>query len=149
MEGGTPIEFQGGRSPKEINPKFRICKGSNTILEKIKNRISSWKNRLLSKAGRLELIRSVLHSYSIYWCNAFLLPAGLLHDIERLLMNFFWNDTKDKAMHMVNWDNICKSKDVGGLNLRNTRDLKSSMSGTAIVGSFAKQMFLMVTMGFC
>ncbi|CAL9061988.1 unnamed protein product [Musa banksii] len=26
LEGGTPIEFQGGRSPKEINPKFRICK---------------------------------------------------------------------------------------------------------------------------
>ena len=92
------------------------------ILQKIKNRISSWKNRFLSKAGRLELIRSVLHSYSIYWCNAFLLPAGLLHDIERLLMNFFWNGTNDKAMHMVNWDSICKPKDEGGLNLRNTRD---------------------------
>ena len=92
------------------------------ILQKIKNRISSWKNRLLSKAGRLELIRSVLHSYSIYWCNAFLLPAGLLQDIERLLMNFFWNGTNDKAMHMVNWDSICKPKDEGGLNLRNTRD---------------------------
>ena len=92
------------------------------ILQKIKNRISSWKNRLLSKAGRLELIRSVLHSYSIYWCNAFLLPAGLLQDIERLLMNFFWNGTNYKAMHMVNWDSICKPKDEGGLNLRNIRD---------------------------
>ncbi|THU60215.1 hypothetical protein C4D60_Mb07t10290 [Musa balbisiana] len=30
LEEGTPIEFQGGRSPKEINPKLRICKGSNT-----------------------------------------------------------------------------------------------------------------------
>ncbi|THU55796.1 hypothetical protein C4D60_Mb11t10370 [Musa balbisiana] len=28
LEEGTPIEFQGGRSPKEINPKLRICKGS-------------------------------------------------------------------------------------------------------------------------
>ncbi|WP_224740715.1 hypothetical protein, partial [Olleya marilimosa] len=37
-------------------------------------------------------------------------------------MNFFWNDTNDKAMHMVNWDSICKLKDEGGLNLRNTRD---------------------------
>ncbi|THU72451.1 hypothetical protein C4D60_Mb04t12270 [Musa balbisiana] len=30
LEEGTPIEFQGGRSPKEIKPKLRICKGSNT-----------------------------------------------------------------------------------------------------------------------
>ncbi|THU47767.1 hypothetical protein C4D60_Mb09t19130 [Musa balbisiana] len=30
LEEGTPIEFQEGRSPKEINPKLRICKGSNT-----------------------------------------------------------------------------------------------------------------------
>ncbi|THU50665.1 hypothetical protein C4D60_Mb06t22690 [Musa balbisiana] len=30
LEEGTPIEFQGGRSPKEINPKLRICKGFNT-----------------------------------------------------------------------------------------------------------------------
>ncbi|THU60361.1 hypothetical protein C4D60_Mb07t11840 [Musa balbisiana] len=30
LEEGTPIEFQGGRSPKEINPKLKICKGSNT-----------------------------------------------------------------------------------------------------------------------
>ncbi|THU47644.1 hypothetical protein C4D60_Mb09t17780 [Musa balbisiana] len=28
LEEGTPIEFQGGRSPKEINPKLRICKDS-------------------------------------------------------------------------------------------------------------------------
>ncbi|KAJ8485323.1 hypothetical protein OPV22_017808 [Ensete ventricosum] len=92
------------------------------IIQKIKNRISSWKNRLLSKAGRLELIRSVLTSYSIYWSHAFLLPAGLLHDIDKLLMNFFWNDTDGKAMHMVNWDSICKPKDEGGLNLRHIRD---------------------------
>ncbi|KAJ8505058.1 hypothetical protein OPV22_005944 [Ensete ventricosum] len=91
------------------------------ILQKIKNRISSWKNRLLSKAGRLELIRSVLISYSIYWSHAFLLPAGLLNDIDKLLMNFFWNVTDGKAMHMVNWDNICKPKDEGGLNLRHIR----------------------------
>ncbi|URE06342.1 hypothetical protein MUK42_18138 [Musa troglodytarum] len=30
LEEGIPIEFQGGRSPKEINPKLRIRKGSNT-----------------------------------------------------------------------------------------------------------------------
>ena len=92
------------------------------ILQKIKNRISSWKNRLLSKARRLELVRSVLYSYSIYWSNTFLLPVGLIQDIDWLLMNFFWNGTNDKAMHMVNWDNICKPKDEGGLNLRNIRD---------------------------
>ncbi|KAJ8505060.1 hypothetical protein OPV22_005946 [Ensete ventricosum] len=92
------------------------------IIQKIKNRIFSWKNRLLSKAGRLELIRSVLTSYSIYWSHAFLLPAGLLHDIDKLLMNFFWNGTDGKAMHMANWDSICKPKDEGGLNLRHIRD---------------------------
>ncbi|THU66732.1 hypothetical protein C4D60_Mb05t17300 [Musa balbisiana] len=37
LQEETPIEFQGGRSPKEINPKLRICK-VYTVLRELERR---------------------------------------------------------------------------------------------------------------
>ena len=54
LEGGTLIEFQGGRSPKEINPKFRIYKGSNMIPSKRSRRVDPLE--VIKEADPLEVI---------------------------------------------------------------------------------------------
>lgn len=46
------------------------------IIDKIKNRISNWNGRLLSRAGRLVLINSVLLALPIYWMSCIFFLIG-------------------------------------------------------------------------
>lgn len=58
------------------------------LLDKIRRRITSWKARFLSFAGRLALIKSVLMSLSNFWLSAYKLPSVCLHEVERLCSAF-------------------------------------------------------------
>lgn len=62
------------------------------LLDKFNRRISNWKRRLLSYAGRMELISSVLVSLHIYWSSAFRLPEKILKSISLSIRSFFGSD---------------------------------------------------------
>lgn len=71
------------------------------LIEKIRKRISSWTNRFLSYAGRLQLINSVITSLVNFWMAAFRLPSSCIKEIERLCSAFFvvwiraeWEESK-------------------------------------------------------
>ncbi|GKA41366.1 RNA-directed DNA polymerase, eukaryota, reverse transcriptase zinc-binding domain protein [Tanacetum coccineum] len=77
------------------------------------------KNRLLSYAGRLQLVASVLASMQVYWASVFILPKTVVKDIDRLLKGFLWcqgNLTKGKAK--VAWKLVCRPKNEGGLGIK-------------------------------
>ncbi|GJT67199.1 putative reverse transcriptase domain, reverse transcriptase zinc-binding domain protein [Tanacetum coccineum] len=57
---------------------LRDCK---KLIDHIRSRINDWKNKSLSAAGRLQLIRSVLSSMHVYWASVFILPTHILLDI--------------------------------------------------------------------
>ncbi|KAL2251969.1 UNVERIFIED_CONTAM: putative mitochondrial protein [Sesamum indicum] len=44
----------------------------------------------LSYAGRVQLIKSVLMAFSVYWGSPFILPKGVLREIEKRLRSFLW-----------------------------------------------------------
>jgi hypothetical protein len=60
------------------------------VLNRIKHRLSGWKNRFLSFGGRLILLKSVLTSLPVYALSFFKAPSGTISSIESLLINFFW-----------------------------------------------------------
>ncbi|GJW02174.1 RNA-directed DNA polymerase, eukaryota, reverse transcriptase zinc-binding domain protein [Tanacetum coccineum] len=93
------------------------------LIEKVKSKISNWKNKSLSYAGRLQLIAAILSSMQIYWAAVFLLPKQVIYEINKMLKGFLWCQgdlTKGKAK--VSWDAICKPKDQGGLGLKNLKE---------------------------
>lgn len=67
------------------------------LLERIRSRISSWTSRLLSYAGRLQLIRSVLLSIVNFWAAAFRLPSQCMKEIEQLCSAFLWSGPELKT----------------------------------------------------
>ncbi|KAL2231163.1 UNVERIFIED_CONTAM: hypothetical protein Sindi_1710700 [Sesamum indicum] len=84
------------------------------LLTKIDTRINGWEGLALSYAGRLQIIKSVLISLSVYWASAFLLPKGVIRDIEKRLQTFLWKGTENSGYPKIAWKEICKPKEEGG-----------------------------------
>ncbi|GMP91325.1 hypothetical protein CsSME_00042073 [Camellia sinensis var. sinensis] len=60
------------------------------VLDKIRSRLASWKRKLLSYAGRLTLIKSIIALLLVYYLSLFRLPQGVAKVIERLQASFLW-----------------------------------------------------------
>lgn len=88
------------------------------ILDRIRRKIRSWSARLLSYAGRLTLIRSLLFHFQVYWSNAFLIPKGVLQQNESLYRNYLWSGATDsRNMPLIAWDRLTLPSNEGGLGL--------------------------------
>ncbi|GJT39899.1 hypothetical protein Tco_0939764 [Tanacetum coccineum] len=86
------------------------------LIEKVKNRISDWKNKSLSAAGRLQLVQSVLASMHVYWASVFILPTQIMLDIEKLMRGFLWNQGNTcRGKSKVAWEVVCLPRKEGGL----------------------------------
>nr|GFA63319.1 reverse transcriptase zinc-binding domain-containing protein [Tanacetum cinerariifolium] len=88
-------------------------------------KINDWKNKVLSFAGRTQLIRSVLGSMHVYWASVFILPSSLMHDLEQVIRGFLWCQGEMKRESLwVKWVHLYK------LNGRSFWDipLRSNMS---------------------
>ncbi|GAB2303754.1 hypothetical protein Dimus_038957 [Dionaea muscipula] len=89
------------------------------LIEKITCRITSWAGKLLSYAGRLQLIKSVLLSLHVYWAQIFLIPTSVIKEIERLCRGFLWAGADlHQRRALVAWDKICQPKLHGGLGIK-------------------------------
>ncbi|XP_038993415.1 uncharacterized protein LOC120117178 [Hibiscus syriacus] len=98
-------------------------KDCSALLVKIKGRIDNWSSRKLSFGGRLQLVKSVIFSIFGYWCRQVILPKGVMRDIEKICLRFFWkgSDTSARGAR-VSWNQICTLKSEGGLGLRKLAD---------------------------
>lgn len=94
------------------------------LVEKVRKKMNSWTGRLLSHAGRLQLIKSVITSLANFWMAAFRLPSECLKEIERLCSAFFWSGPDLKTTKAkVSWQDLCFPKEEGGLGLRTLKEL--------------------------
>ncbi|KAL0444902.1 UNVERIFIED_CONTAM: hypothetical protein Slati_2212900 [Sesamum latifolium] len=67
------------------------------LLLKIDSRIQGWDGIRLSFAGRLQLIKLVLMALEIYWAMAFILPKGIIKEVEKRLRSFLWKGTSNRG----------------------------------------------------
>ncbi|GKE33130.1 putative reverse transcriptase domain, reverse transcriptase zinc-binding domain protein, partial [Tanacetum coccineum] len=114
-EGCLPVKYLGVPlvSSRLI---YRDCK---ELIEKVQHRIRDWKNKSLSAAGRLQLVKSVIGSMHVYWASVFILPSRVLLDFEQLMRNFLWcQGESQKGKSKVAWEVVCLPKKKGGLGLR-------------------------------
>jgi hypothetical protein len=113
---GVPI-FKG--KPKKIHLQ--------PFADKVKAKLACWKASLLSMAGRVQLIKSVIqgmlvHSFSVYsW------PVSLIKDLEKWMRNFIWSgDVTQRKLVTVAWHKVCCSFSEGGLGIRSLAKLNQA-----------------------
>ena len=91
------------------------------MLTKIKNKQSSWKIKILSRVGRLTLIKSVLNSLPIYYMSLFKMPKSIAKNIVKMRKSFFRSDSVGERMTIltIKWSSIELPKNLGGLAVGN------------------------------
>jgi hypothetical protein len=52
--------------------KILGVKDCKCVIDRVKSKVSNWKNKCLSYAGRLQLVASVLESIHVYWASIFI-----------------------------------------------------------------------------
>ena len=97
------------------------CSAWKIVMEKIQNRLATWKAKILSRAGRLTLIKSVLNSLLVYYTSIFRMPKAIAWKIVSIQRSFFWGgSTGDrKGCPRIKWSDIQIPKEMGGLGVGN------------------------------
>ncbi|XP_058080640.1 uncharacterized protein LOC131228795 [Magnolia sinica] len=97
------------------------------IVDVVATRISGWKARLLSMAGRLILVNHVLTSIPVHTITATHVPVYVIHKLESLFANFIWGWAEGKKkLHWRSWAEICVPKEEGGLGIRRLHDVMTA-----------------------
>ncbi|KAF8087603.1 hypothetical protein N665_0576s0011 [Sinapis alba] len=94
------------------------------LLQKIKSKINCWTTKLLSFAGRLQLLSLVIFGIINFWCAAFILPSECIKKINSLRTYFLWKGSLDERYTTrVVWDSIYLPKEEGGVGLKNLESI--------------------------
>lgn len=99
------------------------------IVDKIGARLPGWKGTLLSRAGRVQLVQSVLSSIPTYPMTVFPLLKWAIKKIDRIRRNFLRKGSDDaRGGHcLVNWKWACRSKALGGLGIRKLQEFNRAL----------------------
>ncbi|XP_074288878.1 uncharacterized protein LOC141614025 [Silene latifolia] len=89
------------------------------MMDKIRSKISHWANNLLSYAGKVALINSVIFGIQNFWGASILLPKGIAKKIHKMCKDFLWG-IEDGSRRLVfkSWDSLCKPGREGGVDIK-------------------------------
>jgi hypothetical protein len=99
---------------------------SVSINDKIHSKLSAWKASFLSMAGRVQLVRSVIHNMLMYSITLYSWPTSLIKIVEKFVWNFIWSGDVDKRkLVIISWKKVCRPYSQEGLsNLNKASNLK-------------------------
>lgn len=96
--GCLPASYLG--LPLGANYKSKVI--WEPAIDKISLRIDSWKAPLLSKGGRLTLIKASLAATPNYFLSLFTVPKFAANRMDVMFINFLWHDIPDHhKYHLV------------------------------------------------
>ncbi|XP_057733852.1 uncharacterized protein LOC130949032 [Arachis stenosperma] len=114
QETALPVRYLGislGANP-------RLVKTWKPVIEKVEEKLNLWKAKVLSKAGKLVLIKSVINSLPIYYLSLYKMPNAVARRIISLQRKFFWGkDDGRPGMALVKWEMVQAPRKLGGLGV--------------------------------
>ncbi|KAL2228620.1 UNVERIFIED_CONTAM: hypothetical protein Sindi_1841700 [Sesamum indicum] len=122
-EGHLPMRYLG---LPLISSRLSIS-DCQPLISKIDARINGWEGILLSYAGRVQIIKSVLSALSLYWASAFILPKKVINEIEKRLRTFLWKGTTSSGYTKVAWKDVCRPMDEEGLGFKDISTLNRAL----------------------
>ncbi|XP_015945602.1 uncharacterized protein LOC107470706 [Arachis duranensis] len=100
-EAKLPVRYLG--IPLGANP--RLVKTWKPIIDKVEEKLSLWKAKVLNKAGKLVLIKSVLNSLPVYYLSLYKMPKAVAEKLISLQRRFLWSKEEDRnGIALVKWE---------------------------------------------
>jgi len=100
------------------------------ILGRISSKLESWKEKLLSKAGKEILLKTVVQALPQYAMSVFKVPVSICKAIEKKIASFWWKTNEKKTcIHWRSWDILKTRKDKGGMGFRDLLSFNRAMLG--------------------
>lgn len=99
------------------------------LKEKLFQKISGWKSKLLSHVGIITLIWAVVATVPAYPLSFFYMLQSFHRVLDKKMKDFFlWNSHPEKKHNMTlkAWQQICTPKCMGGLGLPMMHDVNLS-----------------------
>jgi hypothetical protein len=113
-EGSLPFRYLG----IPLTSKKLSIHHYMPLVDRIVERIRNWSAKLLSHAGRLQLIASVTFAVANFWMQCLPLPKKVIHKINVICRSFLWSGgAVITRKSPVSWEHVCAPKAQGGLNL--------------------------------
>ena len=89
------------------------------MVDKVMHKLSGWKAKFLSFAGRAVLIKSVMSAIPNHIMQGMALPSHICDKLDKLNRDFLWGSTSEKRkLHLVGWSKIVRPKEDGGLRIQ-------------------------------
>ena len=97
-------------------------------MSKYLKRFETWLGNAASMGGRHTLLDSVVTQISLYHMLMWLMNKTFIGRLDKHIRRFFWQGcNKKKRYHLVRWSRICRSKDKGGLGIKDLRKQNISL----------------------
>ncbi|GAU25690.1 hypothetical protein TSUD_266170 [Trifolium subterraneum] len=122
--GVTPFKYLGlpvGGNPKSVSTW-------EPMIDHLRNRLLSWKNKHISLGGRIVMINAVLNAIPIFYLSFMKMPTKVWKQVRRIQREFLWGGVRGgKKVSWVKWSVVCKAKKKGGLGVRDVRLVNLSL----------------------
>jgi len=89
------------------------------LIDRVASKLPAWKEKLMDKAGRLTLVKSVLSAMPVYFLTVFSLPKWAIKKIDKIRRSFLWKGEENASGGhcLVNWKKCKLPKELGGLGI--------------------------------
>lgn len=96
--------------------------------EKVDQKLQGWQNQVLSKAGKVTLLKTAAQVVPDFWMSMLLIPLEVCDKIEKRMNAFWWgNGEGGKGIKWLSWERLCSVKEAGGLGFKRLREFNIAM----------------------
>jgi hypothetical protein len=96
--------------------------------DKFEKKVGVWQGRLLILGGRLILTNTSLTNVPLYMLSLYMASKMVLKRMDYFSARLLWQDSEeDRKYHLVNWPDICRPKDQGGLGVLDLEVMNSCL----------------------
>ena len=111
-----------------LGAKHKALSVWDSVEERFRKRLASWKLQYISKGGRATLIRSSLSSLPIYHLSLFRAPLKVCARLERIQRQFLWGGSDlVKKVSLVSWATVCTEKRKGGMGIKSFSKMNKAL----------------------